>query len=278
MAFRIAGKRAFVTGGTDGIGRAVAERLLALGARVVVASNAAHGRQVLSELQARFGDRAAGFVMLDVCSRSELREGFAEGIRVLGGVDMVVANAGFASDIMSFHPARGTPLGPADLDREDDARWVRDIDGNLVGFGLLVRLATAYWWKNDMPGALVATASFAAIFGAGKVFGKSHFSFSYPATKAGQIAITNNMQLFVDGAAGEWCSPDTPEKVERSPMFGPWVEGLGGWVPMEKLVDAYVRVIEDEHIRGQAFAVVGSGGKMVPYVKDFALDEYISKL
>ncbi|KAI9002045.1 hypothetical protein DFJ74DRAFT_696436 [Hyaloraphidium curvatum] len=297
MVFEISGKRALVTGGTEGIGRALTEGLLGLGARVVIANrNADKGREVVADLRARFGDRAAGFVRADVCNRGEVRDAFAKALELLGGVDIVVANSGFSTDAMPYNRAEGTRLTPGDLDSEEDSRWLHDIDGNLVGFGQLVRCATAYWWKNGMPGAFVANASAAAVLGLDAALVGGHPSFSYGPTKAAQVSMMCNMQAFVDTAAGgrsairfasvlpgmtfthifAAAGCHTPEEVERHPIFGRVVAKSGGWVPMEKLVDAFVRCIEDEEVRGQAFEVIGSGGNMVPYIRDFGAEEYIT--
>jgi len=89
-ADRLAGKVAIVTGAGDGIGRAVARRLHADGASVVVAElDEPAGRAVRDELGA---DRAR-FVRTDVARRPDVEAMVAAAVDTWGGVDILVNNA-----------------------------------------------------------------------------------------------------------------------------------------------------------------------------------------
>lgn len=89
------GKIAIVTGGSRGIGRAIAERLGRDGAQVVVnyAKRADAAREVVSAIE-RAGGRARA-VQADVSRVEEVRRLF-DAAEELGGIDIVVANAGIA--------------------------------------------------------------------------------------------------------------------------------------------------------------------------------------
>ncbi|WP_073975840.1 SDR family NAD(P)-dependent oxidoreductase [Erythrobacter donghaensis] len=94
---KLAGKIAAITGGTAGMGRAIAEAFLAEGARVALfARNAEKGAKVLAELGA--GERAI-FVAGDVMQQGDL-EGFVDHVAAhFGTLDILVNNAGGAGDL-----------------------------------------------------------------------------------------------------------------------------------------------------------------------------------
>lgn len=87
----LAGKAALVTGASRGIGRAIAERLAADGARVAV--NYRNGAAAAEELARRIGGIA---VRGDVAQKQEVVEMFDRAAQVFGGLDIVVNNAGVA--------------------------------------------------------------------------------------------------------------------------------------------------------------------------------------
>ena len=83
---RLEGKRAVVTGGTSGIGAAVSRRFVAEGARVVSIA--------LGEEEAVPG--LVGVLLADVADSAAVAEAFADIDEILGGVDVLVANAGIS--------------------------------------------------------------------------------------------------------------------------------------------------------------------------------------
>jgi 3-hydroxybutyrate dehydrogenase len=87
------GKVAVITGGTGGIGRAIAEGFLAEGARVVVSGrNAERGAQVVSELGA---DRAL-FSQGDATTKEGVEQAVEAAVEHFGNIDIMVNNAGGA--------------------------------------------------------------------------------------------------------------------------------------------------------------------------------------
>ena len=96
--FSLSGKVAIVTGGSRGIGRAVAEALAAQGAHVVVTYVKGEGeaRRVVEGIASRGGN--AEILGFDVAEMKPTEEAIAEVAKRLGRLDILVANAGIAID------------------------------------------------------------------------------------------------------------------------------------------------------------------------------------
>ena len=94
----LAGRIALVTGGASGIGRSAARLLATRGAHVVVADlNADGARAVADELVAAHGTRRSLAVGVDVTDEGAVREMLDETVLNYGGLDILVASAGFAT-------------------------------------------------------------------------------------------------------------------------------------------------------------------------------------
>lgn len=93
--FSLRGQVALVTGASRGIGAGVARALAAAGAKVAVA---ARDEPLLRSLADELGGLA---VPLDVASVPSIRAGTERVVRELGGLDLLVANAGLGAN----HPA-----------------------------------------------------------------------------------------------------------------------------------------------------------------------------
>lgn len=92
------GRRAFITGGSKGIGRTLAIELARQGAHVYVC---ARGQAALDETVAALRSAGSdaqvfGAVSADVTDRAKMDAAAAEAIEAMGGVDLLIANSGFA--------------------------------------------------------------------------------------------------------------------------------------------------------------------------------------
>jgi 3-oxoacyl-[acyl-carrier protein] reductase len=148
MDLGIAGRVAIVTGGSRGIGRAVAERLCREGAHVALC---ARGRDSLAEAQ-RTLDAIGGGRTLTV--EADLTEPAAAG-RVVdataaawGRIDILVNNAG---------AARGLPF-----DELTDERWLENLQLKLFGYLRMARLVVPHLRKNGW-GRIVNIAGVAGL-------------------------------------------------------------------------------------------------------------------
>src|SRR5215469_18147930 len=88
----LAGRRAVVTGGAQGIGRAVAERFLASGATVSLWDR---DTDLVESAAAELSGRGAvHYVSVDVSNAAGVEAATAATVDILGGIDILVANAG----------------------------------------------------------------------------------------------------------------------------------------------------------------------------------------
>lgn len=142
----IAGRRALVTGGATGIGRAIVAALIRHEARVVIADlDAAGAERTAAELG------AAGAVGMDVRRRASVEAGFAAALDKLGGCEILCANAGVS-----------TMNRAVDLTDQD---WDFNFDVNARGVFLTNQVAARHFLAEGR-GAIVNTASLAAKVGA----------------------------------------------------------------------------------------------------------------
>jgi rhamnulose-1-phosphate aldolase/alcohol dehydrogenase len=90
----LAGRVAFVTGAASGIGRAIAARLAAEGAAVVLADRDASGAETAAEELG--GPDVAAAIEVDVSDEAAVEAAIREAAATFGGVDLVVNNAGLS--------------------------------------------------------------------------------------------------------------------------------------------------------------------------------------
>jgi len=167
----IAGRVALVTGGSRGIGRAIALRLAASGHQVAVnyASNAAAADETVGAIESA-GGRAIPYGA-DVSDVDQVEEMFAKVAAALGPVSILVNNAGITRDNLLLR------MSPKDF---DDV-----IDINLRSTYLCTRAALRGMLKMKW-GRIVSIASVAGIGGnAGQA--------NYSASKAGMIGFSKSI-------------------------------------------------------------------------------------
>src|SRR5258708_11906459 len=86
------GKRVLITGGASGIGAATAARFLEEGAAVCVLDRDEKARR---RIQHELPD-LAGTLDADVSNLKEVEAAFADAVRIMGGVDVLINNAGIS--------------------------------------------------------------------------------------------------------------------------------------------------------------------------------------
>ena len=139
------GRRAVVTGGAQGIGRAIVERFLASGARVSIwDADPAAAEAAARELKAAAAVHTAA---VDVSRVDQVDAAAGATVQALGGIDILVANAGITGP---NHPTWEYPV---------DA-WKRVIDVDLLGVFYCCRAVVPVMIRQQY-GRIVAIASVA---------------------------------------------------------------------------------------------------------------------
>ncbi|UUL75492.1 SDR family oxidoreductase [Pseudarthrobacter sp. Fe7] len=151
------GRGVVVTGGSSGIGKAIAEAFLANGDRVAVLDRAARD----------------GTIRVDVADEASVRAAFAEAREALGGVDVLVNSAGLLTE---------SPLEDMSL-----AMWNETLTVDLTGVFLCCREVVGEMRQRKW-GRIINIASQAAIKGG---VGLTHYS----AAKAGVVGLSKALAL-----------------------------------------------------------------------------------
>jgi NAD(P)-dependent dehydrogenase (short-subunit alcohol dehydrogenase family) len=165
----LAGRRVVISGGASGIGLATAERFVAEGSRVVILDrDAARFEAVRAALPG-----VAGLLATDVADRASVDAAFAEIDRLVGGVDVVIANAGIS--------IRHRFL---DITAEE---WRQVMAVNLDGVFHVAQAGARRMVAAD-GGVILMTASTNGVVG-------HPFYADYNASKAGVILLARSMAL-----------------------------------------------------------------------------------
>ncbi len=139
MDLALEGLNAVVTGGTKGIGRAIAETLAAEGANVsICARNAGEVEQTVAALKAK-GVKAHG-AAVDVADAAALKAWVESAAAAFGGLDVAVANVSALA------------IG------QDEASWQKEFEVDMMGTVRLVNAAMP-WLEKSKAASIVAISS-----------------------------------------------------------------------------------------------------------------------
>ncbi|MFJ6462412.1 bifunctional aldolase/short-chain dehydrogenase [Streptomyces sp. NPDC091387] len=239
----LATRVALVTGAGSGIGKAIAHRLAAEGACVVVADmNAENAAAVARDIGG--ADRAVA-VTVDVTSEEQIAEAFRAAVLAFGGVDLVVNNAG----ISISKPLLETTAHDWDLQHDIMAR----------GSFLVSREAARVMLAQDLGGDIIYIASKNAVFAGPN-------NIAYSATKADQAHQVRLLaaELGEHGIRVNGINPDGVVRgsgifaagwgAQRAATYGIEEEKLGEFYARRTLLK---REVLPEHVANAVFALTG---------------------
>ncbi|MBN6542986.1 bifunctional aldolase/short-chain dehydrogenase, partial [Actinacidiphila bryophytorum] len=239
----LATRIALVTGAGSGIGKAIAHRLVAEGACVVVADlNAGSAAAVAQELG---GPDKAVAVTVDVTDEEQIRAAFEQALLAFGGVDLVVNNAG----ISVSKPLLETTAADWDLQHRIMAR----------GSFLVSREAARVMTEQGLGGDIVYIASKNAVFAGPN-------NIAYSATKADQAHQVRLLaaELGEHGIRVNGINPDGVVRgsgifaggwgAKRAAVYGVEEAELGQYYAQRTLLK---REVLPEHVASAVFALTG---------------------
>ena len=167
----LSGKIAVVTGGSRGIGRAICQRLAALGATVIVnyVSNPAAAEETVKSIQSAGGKGEA--VQFNVAVAGEIEAAFKKILEAHGRVDILVNNAGITRDGL--------------LMKMKDEQWDEVLNTNLKGVFLCTKAVSRGMMKQRWGRIINITSVIGFAGNAGQA--------NYAAAKAGIVGFTKSV-------------------------------------------------------------------------------------
>jgi 2-dehydro-3-deoxy-L-rhamnonate dehydrogenase (NAD+) len=208
-----AGRNAIVTGGAQGIGLAIVQRLLDSGARVRIWDRDA---KLLAATLAKLGKSASGDA-LDVTDADAIARGTKSALDALGKIDVLVNNAGIAG------PSKPVVDYPVD-------EWKRVIDIDLTGPFLCCRAVVPHMTRAKY-GRIVNIASVAGKEG-------NPNAAAYGAAKGGLIAFTKSLgkELAQSGVLVNCVTPAAAQTAILDQVTEEFAQYMLSKIPMGRFV------------------------------------------
>lgn len=174
MSGRVAGKKAFITGGAQGLGAAMAAALAAEGAKVTLADiNHEGAKAQAAEINAAAGEEVAFALPLDVTREDQWIYALEEADAAMGGLSVLINNAGVS---------RG---GDIEQLSYEDWKFVMSVNVDSVFLGTKHALK---YMRRCQPGSIINISSIAGLIAA-------HNSPVYNASKAAVWLLSKGIAL-----------------------------------------------------------------------------------
>ncbi|NP_001313470.1 15-hydroxyprostaglandin dehydrogenase [NAD(+)] [Danio rerio] len=246
------GKTALVTGGAQGIGRAVVEELLQNGAKVALVDlNQSVGEECKSDLDDQFGEDNCIFIQCDVTDGEKLGDAFRNTVDRFGRLDIVINNAGI----------------------NNEKNWEKTIEVNLTSVIKGTYLALEHMSKEygKQGGAIINVSSMAA-------FLHSPHQPVYTATKYGVIGFSRamadaseqgNYGVRINALCPAFVDTQLLQTVEHEETMGKFVKYKDdfkqrmdkyGVLKPSLIAEGMLRLITDESLNGAVMKITCSKG------------------
>ena len=211
---RVAGKKAFITGGAQGLGAAMARRLAEEGAKVSIADiNHEGARTVAAEVNSTHGAGTAFAFPLDVTKEDQWIFALEEADAAMGGISVLVNNAGIS---------KGGNIEELTL---EDWKLVMSVNVDSVFLGTKHALK---YMRAHQPGSIVNISSIAGLIAA-------HNSPSYNASKAAVWLLSKGIALHCAKQGLDIRSNSIHPTFIDTPILDPLRQRLGKEVAEGKL-------------------------------------------
>ncbi|KAG5421132.1 hypothetical protein I9W82_000222 [Candida metapsilosis] len=228
---QLKGKNALITGGSAGLGAAVAHQLAAEGVNIAInyANNKDRADSLAKELETKYPGIKTTVLKADVFKIDELTQLVESTVEQLGGIDILISNAGWTKFI-----------DYTDLDGMDEEAWDGTFNANIKAHYFLFKAAKKYFDANEDGGVFIASASVAGLITYGS-------SIPYAVSKAGLIhmikflAKTQGPKVRLHAVCPgllltEWGKKFPQEKIEMSKSKSP----IGQVTDVEECASHYV--------------------------------------
>ena len=246
----VTGRVVLITGGTKGIGKAIARTFIEAGARVaIVGRDAQTGADAVAELEADEGE--VEFICADVAVAADTERIVAEAVRRFGRLDVLCANAGIYPDV---------PL--QDMTEHDiDTIFATNVKGTM----LAVKAAVPALARSGHGRVIIISSITGPITG---IPGSSH----YGATKAAQLGFLRTAAIELAGL-GITVNAILPGNIETEGLaeLGPeYRQKMEASIPQRRLgkgadishAALFLATDEAGYIAGQTIVI--DGGQTLP--------------
>jgi len=242
---RLLNKVAIVTGGAQGIGKSIVEKLASEGANcVIVDVDLQTAQNTAKEVEEKYGVKTLVF-NVDVVNYQQVQSCVDETVAKFGKVDILVNNAGITRDNLII--------------RMTEEEWDKVLDVNLKGCFNFIKAVSKYMIKQK-SGRIINIASVVGLMG-------NPGQANYSASKGGLIALTKTVakelasrNILVNAVAPGYIKTRMTEQLSEEQK-----KKLQEYIPLNKLGEPedvanvvwFLCIEESSYITGQVISVNG---------------------